>query len=438
MRYRTVILIALLATLCLAVGCGKPSRPNLILISIDTLRADHLGCYGSKHETSPRIDRLAQEGLLFEHAIAPTAWTLPSHASMLTGLNPGRHGAQRSDTRIDENVEMLAERLSAEGYRTAAVVNAPFVQAKFGFDRGFESYDYIPKKEVERHQQQVMKRLQQTGDAPFFHFYHYMSVHDPYTPEDEFNRFLSEYEQPITVDGNQMLKLWRALDAGERTLNRDEVRFLNDLYRGGVLSVDHRIGLLLEALEASGKVADTIVVLTSDHGEEFMEHGSIVHTKTLYDESLHVPLIMRGPGIPESTRVSSLAGLIDIVPTVLGLLGLPVESGLDGVDLAKDWLNVSTHAGDRELAIETSWIDGTRAKRGIRTRQQKLIVNLDSGESEFYDLHEDPAERNNLYPTAEALVLERRVLQAPQAVEEGDVVLSPEDIEQLKSLGYID
>jgi arylsulfatase A-like enzyme len=149
-------------------------------------------------------------------------------------------------------------------------------------------------------------------------------------------------------------------------------------------------------------------------------------------------LIMRGPGVPKSTRVRSLAGLIDIVPTVLGLLGLPVEFELDGVDLAHDWRNVDTHPVDRELMIETSWIDGTRAKRGIRTRQQKLILNLDSGEPEFYDLREDPAEQMNLYPTEEATLLERRLVQADHEVEAGEVVLSADDIEQLKSLGYID
>jgi len=431
-----VVRIALVAAaLGWGVGCDEPVRANVILISIDTLRADHLGCYGDARGTSPNIDRLAEGGTLFENAFSPTAWTLPGHASMFSGLTPRRHGARLATQAIRDDVPLLAEILKEQGYGTAAIVNAPFMQAKFGFDRGFERFIYVPKLEVARHQQAVLDTLQGAQQRPFFLFLHYMSVHDPYAPEDVFNRFVGSYEQSIGVDGTHLLRLWRAMDHGEASLNADEVRYLNDLYTGGVLSVDARIGELLDLLDSQGLADDTIVVLTSDHGEEFMEHGSIVHTKTLYDELLAVPLIVRGPGTPAARRVRSMAALIDIPPTVLGLVGIDPPAGLDGIDLAESWRDDTVP--ERALEIETSWIDGTRAKRGIRTPTHKLIVDLESDERELYDLIEDPGETENLYPHPAAEPLERALAAAISAEAGSEVVLSPEDLEQLRSLGYV-
>jgi arylsulfatase A-like enzyme len=428
-------LVTALATLASA-GCSRPAKPNVILISLDALRADHLGCYGHERDTSPNLDRMAAEGTLFERGFSPTAWTLPGHASMLSGRVPRRHGATRSGTAIREDVPLLTEILSSEGYATAAVVNAPFMQAKFGFGRGFDSYAYVPKLEVERHQQTVLDTLERHGDAPFFFFFHYMSVHDPYAPEERFNRFVGTYEQPIRITGERLLKLWRAMDRGEAELNEDEVRYLNDLYAGGVLSIDARIGEILDLLEREGLHDDTIVIVTADHGEEFMEHGSIVHTKTLYDELLHVPLILRGPGVPRGVRVRSIASLIDIAPTVLALVGLRPPSGIDGIDLATLWSDDSDP--ERLLEIETSWVDGTGALWGIRTPTHKLIVDLETGEKEYYDLVRDPGETENLYPHPGAEELEARLNEWLREPEGGPVELTPEDLERLGALGYVE
>jgi arylsulfatase A-like enzyme len=437
-RLRSAMLPVALATTWTALcGCGggAPAKPNVILISVDTLRADHLGCYGNPRGTSPNIDRLASEGVLFENGFSPTAWTLPGHASMFTGLTPRRHGATRVKTAIREDVPLLTEILAQAGYATAAVVNAPFLQAKFGFSRGFDAFTYVPKLEVARHQEAVLDTVRRGGKRPFFYFFHYMSVHDPYAPEERFNRFVGSYELPIGVTGQGLLQLWRALDAGERSLNADEIRFLDDLYTGGVLSVDARIGELLDLLKSSRLDDDTIVIFTSDHGEEFMEHGSIVHTKTLYDEVLRVPLILRGPEIPRGARIRSMAALIDIVPTVLGLLDIAIPPGLDGVDLAAYW-NDDTNP-ERALEIETNWINGGRVKRGVRTPTRKLIVSLESGSKEYYDLDRDPAETDNLYPHPGAQELGRELATQLESAAGGEVVLDPEDIEALKALGYL-
>jgi arylsulfatase A-like enzyme len=180
---------------------------------------------------------------------------------------------------------------------------------------------------------------------------------------------------------------------------------------------------------------DTVVIFTSDHGEEFMEHGSIVHTKTLYDEVLRVPLIFRGPGIPRGGRVRSMAALIDIVPTVLGLLGIASPPGLDGVDLAAYWKDDATP--ERLLEIQTNWIDGARGKRGIRTPTRKLIVSLETGAKEYYDLVSDPAETENLYPDPGAEELGRALEAQVEETVGGEVELDPDDIDRLKALGYL-
>jgi arylsulfatase A-like enzyme len=431
---RVVALVAAWTFLC-GCGGGAPEKPNVVLISIDTLRADHLGCYGDPRGTSPHIDRLASEGVLFENGFSPTAWTLPGHASMFSGLTPRRHGATRVKTAIREDVPLLAEILAQNGYATAAVVNAPFMQAKFGFSRGFDTFTYVAKLEVAQHQQAVLNTVRRGGEKPFFYFFHYMSVHDPYAPEESFNRFVGTYELPIEVTGQRMLQLWRALDAGEKSLNADEVRFLDDLYTGGVLSVDARVGEILDLLERLQLADDTVVIFTSDHGEEFMEHGSIVHTKTLYDEILRVPLILRGPGVPRGERVRSMAALIDVVPTVLGLVDIASPPGLDGVDLAAYW-NDDTNP-ERLLEIETNWINGARGKRGIRTPTRKLIVSLETGTKEYYDLVNDPAETNNLYPHPGAEELRRALGKQSEPTAGGEVVLDPKDIAALKALGYL-
>jgi len=433
----TAPLVAFVSTWMFVCGCGggAPEKPNVVLISIDTLRADHLGCYGDPRGTSPNIDRLASEGVLFENGFSPTAWTLPGHASMFSGLTPRRHGATRVKAAIREDVPLLAEILAQNGYATAAVVNAPFMQAKFGFSRGFDTFTYVPKLEVAEHQQAVLNTVRRGGEKPFFYFFHYMSVHDPYAPEESFNRFVGTYELPIEVTGQRMLQLWRALDAGERSLNEDEVRFLDDLYTGGVLSVDARIGEILDLLESLQSDGDTVVIFTSDHGEEFMEHGSLVHTKTLYDEVLRVPLIMRGPGIPRGERVRSMAALIDIVPTVLGLLDIVSPPDLDGIDLATYW-NDDTNP-ERLLEIETNWITGARGKRGIRTPTRKLIVSLETGAKEYYDLLGDPEETDNLYPHPGAEELGRAMEEQSEATAGGEVVLDSTDIEALEALGYL-
>ena len=214
------------------------------------------------------------------------------------------------------------------------------------------------------------------------------------------------------------------------------MRFLNDLYTGGVLSVDARIGEVLDLLEREELDDNTLVIVTSDHGEEFMEHGSIVHTKTLYDELLRVPLILRGPGVPAGTRVRSIASLTDILPTVLGRIALEPPSGLDGVDLASFWKDDSNP--ERMLEIETSWVDGSRPLRGIRTPTRKLIVDAESGETEFYDLVDDPAETESLDAHPEAEKLRSRLDELLRESPGDAVELTAEDIERLKSLGYLD
>jgi arylsulfatase A-like enzyme len=406
--------------------------PNVVLISVDTLRADHLGAYGYARPTSPYLDRLATEGTLFEHAISPTAWTLPAHASMLSGVLPKRHGALRGDSRIAADVPWLPEALHQAGYVTNAVVNAPFLEEEFGFARGFDRYEYVPKAQWQRHQATAMAALTAQGsDRPFFLFVHYMGVHTPYHPPRRFNVFVRPYTGRLTGSQEEV----RDFVDGRLQIDDRDRDFLVDLYDGAILAVDARIHDLLLQLHDMRVDENTIVIVTADHGEEFLEHGSLWHSKTLFEELIHVPLIVRGPGIPDARRDACLATLMDIAPTVLDLTGTPRNES-DGISLAGVWNGGACPT--REVELYTSYNDGRSAKHGLRTAGEKLVVDLDKAKKSFFDLLRDPAERIDRYPDPAASRLERLLpALAPERTAPGPGPrLNPATREQLRALGY--
>jgi arylsulfatase A-like enzyme len=311
------------------VDSAKPAaaRPNIVLISVDTLRADHLSAYGYERATSPNFDRLANGGVLFEQAFSPTSWTLPGHASMLTGVDPTRHGATNWKKPIRKDIPLLAEVLSEAGYATKGVVNGTFVKPGFGFDRGFDSYEVYKSQAPESHHAAVMKVLDSKPTRPFFYFFHYMRVHGPYAPSPDGNPFERPFDGEISASITKILERWHARGKQGPVVSSAENDHLIDLYDGAILAMDAMLAQILDRLD-DPSAANTYVILTADHGEEFMEHGFLGHSLSLYDEVIKVPLIIRGPGIEAGKRVRSIAGLIDIVPTVLDLLEIEPPSGL--------------------------------------------------------------------------------------------------------------
>jgi arylsulfatase A-like enzyme len=475
---------ALLAVFVLLASCGRdPGRPNVVLISIDSLRADHLSCYGYRQRTSPNLDQFAREGALFENAIAESSWTLPSHLSMLTGLSSSVHGVELDHLRLAENVPTLASLLRTAGYRTGGIYSGPYLHPVFGFSRGFDEYQgvygdaagldqsigsakspddrrrAILEANREAHHtvtapavtEKALDFLRRNGEQPFFLFLHYFDVHYDYRPPEwAWRRFDPDYDGPLAADG--VIRI-RDIRPGMAASDRDH---LLALYDGEIFFTDQYIGYFLEWLERQGLAERTLVVVTADHGEEFFEHGGKGHRRTLYEEVLRVPLLARFPGrIPAGLRVEEPVPQVDITPTILSLLGIELEGSVSGTAVALSPRG-TTPTEDRPAVSRLAHAENGNQSVAMRTRRFKYLLNLvDQRREEFlYDLVRDPGEQEPMVMEGvegeAAAVLERfrRSLSA-RGFEESSLrelygisgsesVELPEDVqEQLRSLGYI-
>ena len=310
---------------------------NVILVSLDTLRADRLGVYGNRRNLTPNLDRLAHEGALFEQVWAPFPNTLAAHASLFTGLTPSQHGLlPGEDARIPQNTSTLARAFTEQGYRTVAFTENAFVSSAYGFDVGFDSYDNGP--EVTENDLfpgagsvtfgKAANWLKQRPPGPFFMFVHTYEVHAPYAPAlDERTQLLllrlsPSYEGKFEQTYHPLAEL--AHNTRKITLAPRDLTRIEALYDAETWTVDRQLGGLLDTLNDLGLADSTLLVITSDHGDEFSEHGYMGHGETLYTQALQVPLIFRLPGrVPAGLRVSAPVGLADVGPTVASLLGMP-------------------------------------------------------------------------------------------------------------------
>ncbi len=412
-------------------------RPNLVLISVDTLRPDHLGVYGYARPTSPTFDRLAGEGVLFTNAVAPSTWTLPSHATMLTGVTPFRHGAVSKSTPMTKGVIPLAKRLRAQGYATIGIVNGVYLSPNFGFRRGFDRYLPKARSKWRVHHDTVLHVLRNVKRRPVFFFLHYMRVHDPYNPLPRDDRFRRPYTGSVPNALRPIMRAWRAGGMKGPVISDADRDHLVDLYDGSIRSMDALLAEVLEAVDALGS-APTYVILTSDHGEEFLDHQMLGHGPSLYEEALRVPLMIRGPGLPAGRRMDGLVGLVDVVPTVLDLLGLPPAPRLDGRSLRPYWERETDPDPGRALVLRTSFIDGTAVRVGMRTRSGKLVIHRARETTHYFDLDRDPGEMAGR-PDAPEVAPLREKIEGLRVVQTGTAVtLSPEEAEQLRALGYMD
>jgi len=428
----------------------EPVPPRaIVLISIDSLRADHLGSYGYKRDTSPAIDRLAADGVLFEDAMSTTSWTLPSHLSMLTSLYPEVHGVVKNGQRLSERAVLISELLGPLGYRTAAFVSAPYLRGKFGFNQGFDHYDEDTISILEPRlshrgvttptlHSQVVPWLQANANRPFFLFIHYWDVHYDYDPPAPFDtKFDPDYEG--TIDANGF--------AGNKEINsRMDARDLAHviaLYDGEIGFTDSYIGKLLDELRSLEVYEDSLIVLTADHGEEFFEHGGKSHSHNLYQESVAVPLIIKFPqGRWSGTRVDKPASIVDIAPTILDYIEQPVHPDFNGKSL------LPVIRG--EIEIRTLFADLRTDTKVARQGRYKLITTVDHKgrpRNSLFDLEKDPSEQANLVATDPARAEELLELlsawreEAKQrAIDLGaaDFEYDRELTERLKSLGYLD
>ncbi|MBK7952091.1 MAG: sulfatase-like hydrolase/transferase [Deltaproteobacteria bacterium] len=446
-----------------AIPAGLASRPNVILVMVDTLRADHLSCYGAEIRT-PNLCRLAEEGTLYK-AFSHASWTKPATASLLSSTVPSTHRAMSKPASLSQELTLVSEALQQGGYTTAGIVSNVNLAESFGFDQGYDDYYYLAPDYIARAQEsssklivyqlvrqvvlgvlggkkiwfndyyqdsQVVNRtafdwLDARGDERFFLFLHYMDPHDPY------------FEHPYNGVGVARVSM---PEPDPKLADR-----LATLYRGEIEYLDVQFGELLAKLEAMGVYDDTVIALTADHGEEFNEHGGFWHGLTLYDEQIHVPLLVKWSRHerPPAERVATgLARSIDVAPTLLGTAGIPVPESMQGVDLRRPF----TERAEKDRQVFSEEDHEGNVLWSLRTEEEKLIVANEHNPRglparEYFDLTNDPGETDPFSePDAEARLEElarlQRLAAEGKAVTGGAAEMSREDCERLRVLGYVE
>jgi len=440
-----------------------PEHPHIVMISIDTLRADHLGCYGSPDVQTPRIDAFADESVLFERHYVAAPTTLVSHASLMTGLWPHTHGVPRNGYVLHEDNVTLAETLKAAGYDTAAFIGAYPLAQNTAFDQGFDHFDddlgvYTGgKPRARRDGDKINEALfdwlddRRRTKRPMFLFVHYYDVHAPYYPPKPYRSMYGK----VTLNGAgrrshiKRIRHWYQVKPPE--VVQPHADALRSLYKGGVTYTDHLVGVMLDDLRDRGILDRAVVVLTSDHGESFDEHDEYWnHGYTTYEEAVHAPLIVRLPGgTGGGRRVPHLMSNVDVLPTLLDQLeldgprgeGLSFSPLLDG-EAQPPRSTVFSEATKPYFAVGETWHNELH-QAAVRTPDAKLIHEPLSHERELYDLRADPAEATNLHDDPSYSEL-RDTLRGhllgwrDQADPLPSHSLSPEQTHLLKSLGYVD
>ena len=398
-----------------AANRADDERLNVLLIGIDTLRADHLGTYGYPRPTSPHIDSLAAEGLRFAQVIAPAPWTLPSFTSLLTSLYPSRHGAGRGGrggyTHAHPDTLLLSEILYSEGYRTAGMTGSYIVSSRYGLEQGYETYRHPYKaagfESSPVDTPEVVKWLEESRDSPFFLFWHIMDPHLPYWVEQPeiVERFVEpEYEGPFEHYVDYQILVQRP---GRRRYAHEghpdipemsdaDRRRIIDFYDAEIAETDAHIGTVLNALENLGLADNTIVIVTADHGEGLGEHGHYHHGYTLYEDQIRIPLILRWPGGPKGEVFNEPVSTVDLLPLLLDTLGLAVPEDVQGV-------NRLTHQGQPPpIFSEYATLDSS-ALKAVTVGSSKYLHDPIFGQEELFELTDDPGETRNLLLTDSTL-----------------------------------
>jgi arylsulfatase A-like enzyme len=446
---RSSALLALAGTslLLLHLGCGsRHPPPGVLLISIDTIRADHMSVYGYARPSTPNLEAFAADAVVFDNAYAASSTTGPSHATLFTGIYAPRHGVNANAVVLAERHHTLAEVLRDEGYQTAAVIGSFVLDARFGFAQGYDVYQQdfgrdegkfdIQEWEgiairdgFDRRATVVSRRavewLTRTRKPhrPFLLTLHYFDPHEPYRPPIEYARRLA---------------------AGRNNLRAG--------YDGEIAYVDDEIGRVLAALDKLGLAKTTLVVITGDHGQGLTQHNDPYHAVNIYEESVRVPLMMRWPGRLRPGRRSLPVEQVDVLPTILGALDIGAPEEIDGLDLGVGWRSNE----DRDLASRPIFLyrqfysPGRKLRKvvlsgeqfAVRVEDWKLIIAEDERRRELYDLGRDPGELENLYDARPAVVTRltpvldawRRYVTTPP----GQRILGEEERAKLRALGYVE
>ena len=427
-----------------------PDQPDIVFVVIDTWRWDALGANGSPREDiTPNLDALAERGVRFSRAFASSPWTAASVGTMFTGRYPTIHGAYgrfRDVGSLRDGVPTMSEVLGEAGYRSLAVVNGFFLSPEFGFDRGFDVYDYVASsnKEIRRAGPTVDAALEllkeERRKAPLFLFLHFFDPHLAYDPPPPWHlRWTEEYKGPFSD--------LRAMRLGTIGDDPEELAYMRALYDGEVGYVDQELGRFFDALDEVLPGRERLVLVTSDHGEEFGEHDGWEHGHAMYRELVQVPLVLVPPASQPVTRrvVDAQVRLLDLLPTVLDTARVPFPPELPGRPLAP-WFGATPLDADLSAISEREHLGPPSVS--IRDGERALVYYLEEGRAELFDQLEDPLETRDLAEEepdrVEALrvelLAELERLERAATVNSGspnDVELSPEQLERMRALGYL-
>jgi arylsulfatase A-like enzyme len=450
---------------------GGREADNLLLITIDTQRSDHVGCYRGVPVDTPNIDRLAREGVRFESCIAQVPTTLPSHTTIMTATYPTFHRVRTNHGyRVRDSLDTLAEVLRDRGYRTAAFVSAFVLDTRFGLDQGFDLYDCdlghqsllftglmkrtlssmawralfsMGERPTDRVAGETTERalrwLDHVSSGPFFLWIHYFDPHSPYDPPPPYrSRYLDEVEPGL--EGTVSVVTL----GGTRSIPRASLEVEKARYRGEVTYTDHNIGILLEELRRKGVLDHTLVVLTADHGESFAENDYYGHGKMLNPPSIRVPLIFRRPGVlPAGRTVSGISRSVDIMPTILDCLGIEGPEAMQGESLLP-YIRSGEALPDRAVYCETMTPPIDELKRVGLIQGGWKYVTAPRGDFEaLYRLSDDPGETRNLAAIETAKRDEMRarltemLIETSSAEEAERIHLDDDAVSALRALGYV-
>ncbi len=497
MNRRTIILSAIFAFYAWSLrGCETKTAetaaapPNILFISIDTLRGDRLNCYGyDRYTVSPHIDALAADGVLFENFITTSPWTTPAHMSLMTSMYPSTHGMILSFqdlmntgegqvfARLPADRQTLAEVLQDRGYATGAFTGGITVEPEFGFDQGFDHFDTSMYK-LNRANVDAMLAWIDAQEGPWFTFMHTFETHAPYLHTDllpeEYAEIIPKYrERTSTLKTAESLSQHMTdastLMAWMRTERVFQPDFCEHLYLGGILVMDRWMGELVAALKERGMYDNTIIVFTSDHGEEFAEHNERffydAHGHSTYEEVIHVPLIMKLPRQAEAgRRFAEVSRGIDVMPTLLDVLGVTLAvDEMQGDSLAAWWAGPTVDPNDAGRIAFTEASARADEVKSLRTDRFKYAVSIGGDivathgrghfpdrfiKRELFDLQEDPGELDNLIggdapdpdlvKLAEAFHEQLRAFVNGQQGRAEMIELDPETARRLKALGYLE
>jgi arylsulfatase A-like enzyme/Flp pilus assembly protein TadD len=400
---------------------GKVEPINIVLITIDTLRADHLHCYGNKIIQTPNIDSLAKNGVLFERAVTQAPLTQPSHASIFTGKNPNVHGVRDTGGFVLRPSSVtMATILHNQGWDTAGFIGSTVLKSSFGFNQGFAIYDdQMPRSNKEAGYARAASRpakvvvdhaiawLKTRSTQPFFVWLHFYDPHEPYNPPEQFRR-----------------------------------KYPGDLYDGEIAFTDQQLGRFLDAVKKKSPVDKTMIVVLADHGEGLGQHGEYNHGIFLYDSTIRIPWIMAGPGVPAGVRVEQQAREIDVLPTILALLGEKPSNAIQGTSM------VPAFSGKPVPAIysyeETLFPKinlGWSPLRGVHTAHWMYVR---APKPELYDLDQDPGELKNVigahpreYRELDAQLKKLSDIGGAGSETVAGSQMDQQTVEQLRSLGYV-